>query len=310
MSMYQVEETAQHTRNVYGCAPGPLPHSGEAVRGHPKPLHCSQARNLSGLRGCPGWRSSLRPGFAVARAFCALRALPRRGPALRSVAPARRAAPRVSLRFPPLPRSACVRRCAAPWRSLGPAAFGPGFASLRAPCSVALAALALGPCAARSPAGVACAPSGARNALAPAPAPLAALWAAFPPPGAGAFPAARGRPRPLARFPAGAAVWGSFSPAAPRPAAPAGGSRGREARSGGFAPRCVGRASRAPLAGPPRASRVTRYRFFGSVDYPEIVNPGFPARRERHFSAASRLKPGALRAALTCRAPKKVPGGP
>lgn len=159
---------------------------------------------------------------------------------LRSSAPARRAR-RLSAALaapaaaPPLGlvRAAALRRL-----SLAPSAFGPGLAALRAPCSVALAALGLGPAAARGPAASsrrappgfgACPPRCARRRRLRAP-------AAGPPVGG---PLAAPRPGPLAARPrlrglagrlSGAAVVAvGLSPAPPRPAAPAGGSGERVA---------------------------------------------------------------------------------
>ena len=70
-----------------------------------------------------------------------------------------------------------------------------------------------------------------------------------------------------------------FSPAAPRPAAPAGGSRGPRARLGGLRPPPAarsappeGRASRAPLRRPAPVGAGPRGPLFSPVVNPEIVN--------------------------------------
>ena len=70
-----------------------------------------------------------------------------------------------------------------------------------------------------------------------------------------------------------------FSPAAPRPAAPAGGSRGPEARLGGLRPPPAsrsappeGRVSRAPLRHPAPVGAGPRGPLSGAVDSPKIVN--------------------------------------
>lgn len=119
-----------------GKGPGPSP---PLMRGAPGPFRSACPSVPPNIRGVLASRPC-RPGF-----FAPLRVLPLRGPfpparplrgrlarprcrgarpafppSLRSRAPGPGRSPRLS-------RSACVRRCAAPWRSLAPSALRPAF---------------------------------------------------------------------------------------------------------------------------------------------------------------------------------------
>lgn len=212
----------------------------------------------------------------LARPFCALRVLPRRGPCpcarpLRRGAPAAASRARSVARLPrafsalagPAPRGFPPGSPArGPARGPSPASVparcrrcpGLALAALRAPCSVALASSRARPLGFASARRVPPAPSAARlrGRLAPAPGACAALRAACLGPLAPGALAARPRLRGLAggsvaAFPG----WGGLSPAPPRPAAPAGGSGGREACSGTCGPPPGCRFSRPSPAAPP-----------------------------------------------------------
>lgn len=266
-----------------GLRPGaPAPIRGPP--GPPAPGRC--APFASGFARLLGLAFVPRPGFAAALAFCALRVLPRRFAAL-----VRFGAPRPLARVPALcPRSPARprARCRAPSALAAAVCLRPrprcAAGSLFArPCCAWPWAL----CSASARGGSAWAPPGFARARS-APAPGAALRAAFPPSGAGAWLAARGRLRPLAALlrgcflrclglralwlgfaPAGAhrccaqARFVGFSPAPPRPAAPAGGSGERQACSRWPAgPRRGCRFSRPSPAAPPGCSRPPVRRFW------------------------------------------------
>ena len=131
---------------LHGCGPGPRPHSG----GPPaRLLPVASLPSPSGSARLPGGAASLA---SPARLFAPLRCC--RAAALRSPRRARRAR-RLGARLAPAGAPSLGRLCAAArlrGRSLPPSALGPGRAPLRAPCSVALAALGLVPGAARRPA--------------------------------------------------------------------------------------------------------------------------------------------------------------
>lgn len=307
---YALDAGAKWPPAAVGCGPGPRP----PLRGAPRAAAPSgaQAEALAAGRG-PAFCAAAVPHSPRCAALAWL------GPVARARAAAAsrgrsavfgRWRPRAALACPPLSRSAACARCALRGRSLAPSAFGPALAAVRAPCSVALPALVLGPCAARGPAGGRCGPAvsvrcaaGRLRARRLPPRPPRRLRRRSSPPGAGAV--LRARPAALAwRFsgfcvlrclglralwlgfaPAGAhrccaqARFVGFSPAAPRPAAPAGGSRERDAYRG-FAP-AQGRASRAPLAGPPAGCARPRCRFSGAVHNPKIVNRVLTSVRKR-----------------------------
>lgn len=128
-----------------GSGPGP---------GGGKCPHSRPARSRAYRRSAKEVFGALLPlsgsplGRRPAVAFSPLRVLPPCCAVLARLARCGRRAPA------PLSRPASVVFSLALSRSAGRAApFPPGFAALRAPCSVALAALCLGPCAARGPAG-------------------------------------------------------------------------------------------------------------------------------------------------------------
>ena len=182
---------------------------------------------------------------------------------------------------PPAPPLGLVRAFALRRLSLASSGLAVPSAPVRAPCSVALPALRAG-CRQRvAPPGPPSArpsgfgggwlrPRGPARPFGPlvwgrwppgpfcAPAPARACWRVFP----------------------GALLAVGLSPAAPRPAAPAGGSRGPEARLGGLRPPPAsrsappeGRVSRAPLRHPAPVGAGPRGPLSGVVDSPEIVNP-------------------------------------
>lgn len=170
-------------------------------------LRCACPKPSAVVRACGGGRSSLRlspPLFARFASAAAPGPLPLRAsasgrrarPPLRGPAPALAPAlaslgwrARPSGLPPRLPRSARVRRCAAPWALAGPAALGVGFASLRPPCSVGLASSRPPRCASRGPAGAPLGPpaSRLRGRWPPAPGALARLRRAFFAPAPGAW---------------------------------------------------------------------------------------------------------------------------
>lgn len=90
----------------------------------------------------------------------------------------------------------------------------------------------------------------------------------------------RSRRSPLSAAPRRAtqSVWGQVLPCAPRPPPPLGapGARGPL----GLRP-ALGRASRAPVAGPQRAARAARCGLSGPVNNPKIVNHPLTAARKR-----------------------------
>ena len=140
---------------------GPRPHKG------PHPCRSARCPPVpSPLRGILAAYAQLPSGSRPRRLrlACCVRSRARPPPLLRSPGPA----PPPSLRspgpgLPCLPPAPTLGRlCAAArlrGRSLPPSACGPALASLRAPCSVALAVLGLGPCAARRPVGGRCGPA-------------------------------------------------------------------------------------------------------------------------------------------------------
>ena len=225
----------------------------DAVPASSAQVVCAPAAAVCRRRCC-----ALRVRHPPAAALpCVLRPLRRGAPAAASRARSGVCAPRCARpgppRAPPAAASSlglCLRACALGGLSLAPAAFGPGLAALRASCSVALAALGLGPCAARG-----------------SPLPLGAPLRA-----SGAAGSGRGRcrlRRLLCRFAAPAFVVLAccarcacvgfcglvLSPAPPRPAAPAGGSGERVAHSGWLRPPLRGSRFSRPSCGPPRGVR-------------------------------------------------------
>lgn len=145
------------------------------------------------------------------------------GPSLGSLGPFRPSPGPGRPCVPPLSRSARVRAArsvGARWPRL-PAA--PPSSVLRAPCSVALASLGLGPCAARGPAGGRFGPASRLRARGlPALPPLRGLWPRFSFAGAGLLAARAGLPALAARL-SRLLPWSLGSPCfPPAPAAPLG----------------------------------------------------------------------------------------
>lgn len=282
------------TRLLYAAPRGPGPHHG-GPPGRPGSAQ-TQAVALAGPRWGPLCAAPV-PHSPRCAALAWLGPVARARAAAAVAAPVRRLRPRfarrgrASLACPPLPRSARVRRCAAPWALAGPVCLRPrprvaAGSLFGRPCYAWAWALCSawprgGPLRAR------CrgfGPGGSR------PGPPAAAPPFFPSGGRGgaARAACRAccallRPRCLgsaAPLPGALHVpcrWGS--PLRPPPAAPAGGS-GCPRPEGGFAP-ALGRASRAPLAGPPARCARPRPAVSGVVDSPDIVNRGLTSRRER-----------------------------
>ena len=201
----------------------------------------------------------VRP-WPAAAAPCVPRPLPRAAAAAPSAARSvvfslgplsgpRRARP--CLACPPLCRSARVRAFALRGRSLPPSAFGPALAALRPSCSVGLAALVLGPCAARRARGAASAPlrgfGGGGSSPCP---PLRGLRPRFFFAGGGLLAARAGLPALAALRRVRGACRCVLPCLPPAPAAPAGGLRGAQGPLGAFAP-ALARVFRVPFAGPP-----------------------------------------------------------
>ena len=231
-------------------------------RGRKGPTRAACSRGLRPLRtavvrGCgPGLRPSAFPArflrhSAPCRAGAPAPALGRSGRA----APAR--APRCA--FPPLPRSAAcapLRGSAGarwPRAACRPIRSAAGF--LRAPLLLSGPSVRL-----PWPRGGSLAPPPGQGSRFAPPRPPCGPAGRFPPsggPGLGLLRAAAcGR---LLRLAGGAAVVGGFSPAPPRPAAPAGGSGEREAHSGWLRPPLRGSRFSRPSCGPPsRCARAPR----------------------------------------------------
>lgn len=245
----------------------------------------------------------------LARPFCALRVLPRRGPCpcarpLRRGAPAaasrgRSAALRPRALFapspapppgasPPAPPLGARRGAPPPLPSPLAAAAARALPSLRCglPVRSPLLRLGRGPWASRRPAG------------SPPPRPLRGFGGGWLPPRGPARPSgplvsppapgalsARPRLRGLAvRLSGGVLGVGGFSPAPPRPAAPAGGSGGRRACSRWLRPPLRGSRFSRPSRGPPCGPRGPPSGPFGPVDSPKIVNRNLHAPCSRSIS--------------------------
>ena len=256
--------------NAGGCVPGP-----GATRAPPGPLGSSAAlrRHQAVCAPVPPVGG---PFFAHSAAPFAPGPLPLRGP-LRRGAPG--PAPRGSPPAPSLGRLCAAARLRG--RSLAPSGSGSG---IRSGCGLPV----------RSPLlrSASAAPQRVAPPGPPRPVPLRGLRGRLPPAPGGPRPSAAVwwlRPPGPCCAPAPArACWCLFraavravglSPAPPRPAAPAGGSGGREAcgrasppfpAAPGGSP--MGRASRAPLLSRGRGPGGAPRRFFGMVDSPKIVN--------------------------------------
>ena len=271
--------------NAGGCVPGPQgPHPGRSA----PPLRFVAIKRYarrSRLSAGPFLRTP-RPLLRRGPCPCAGRSGAARPAPLRGPGPAHGAlaslagpAPRGSPPAPSLGRLCAAARLRG--RSLAPSGSGSG---IRSGCGLPV----------RSPLlrSASAAPQRVAPPGPPRPVPLRGLRGRLPP--------APGGPRPLAAVwwlrppgpccaPAPArACWCLFraavravglSPAPPRPAAPAGGSGGREAcgrasppfpAAPGGSP--MGRASRAPLLSRGRGPGGAPRRFFGMVDSPKIVN--------------------------------------
>lgn len=243
-------------RHKRGCCGGLRAPRGALLLG-PGP-HSLPARALPSSRPDPLWCARLGPGgalFALSAPPAAPGPLP-----LRGVAPARRARPLCGppRRPPGSPARALGALSRFLGRSLAPSA--PALPSLR--CGLPVVGLASSrarplvsawPRRAPPPG-----PSGLWGRRAPAPGPARPSGPLVVASGPGAFLLRAARLRAACCLRRGllrrqCCVWGSFSPAAPRPAAPAGGSREREARWG-FAPLWV--ALLAPLSRAPGALRA------------------------------------------------------
>ena len=200
-------------------------------------------------RGAPAAASRARSGV------CALASLA--VPAPRPFPPA-----------PPLGLPAGLRPCGR--RSLAPSGSRFALASLRAPCSVALASSRARRAPARGPAGSPLGrplrgfgggwlrPRGPARPFGPL------VWGRWPP---GPF-CAPAPARACWRVCPGALLAVGLSPAPPRPAAPAGGSGVPGARLGGLRPPLRGSRFSRPSCGSPRALRAPPVRRFGAVDSP------------------------------------------
>ena len=240
-----------------GCAPGPGaahgPHPGRLLPVAALPSPSGFAR-LPGLAFVPPRRLRRRPGLLPSPRPAGPGPLP-----LPSAAAGRRARRRASFAAPPSPP---LGRLCARTRSAGarcrrlPAA--PALLRCGLPARSPLLRAALGLVQRVGSRGLSLGPLRGKRRGSSGPAPVGGLrWRS------GRFPARL----------SGVTWCAVFSPAPPRPAAPAGGSGERVACSRWpSAPRCVGRASRAPLAGPPSPGSDPPVGVFGPVDTPKTVN--------------------------------------
>lgn len=280
---------------MQGSGPGPRPHAG----GHPGRVGVALLH--------PHPLLYARLVGPLARPFCALRVLPRRGPCP-CARPLRRGAPAAASRgrsaplgpralfapspapppgaSPPAPPLGARRGAPPPLPSPLAAAAARALPSLRCglPVRSPLLRLGRGPWASRRPAG------------SPPPRPLRGFGGGWLPPrgparpsgplvsasGPRGFVCARGPARACCCLSGGVLGIGGFSPAPPRPAAPAGGSGGREACSV-LRPRSGSRFSR-PSRGPPCGPRGPPSGPFGPVDSPKIVNRNLHAPCSRSIS--------------------------
>lgn len=254
-----------------GCAPGPGaaagPHPGRSLPVASLPPHkwlCAAARP----RVRPS--ASASPSAGLFGRFACCRAASLRSPAsgrrarsarLASLSPRSRARPRARFRAPSaLAAAVCLRP-----RPCCAAAFLVG-----RPCSARAWAL----CSASARGGP-LAPLRASVALAPPRPPRRPCGRLFPLRGGrGLVCCARPPAAACCASPGRCAGRGVLPRAPPVPAAPAGGSGERVASGGPLAPRCVARASRVPLAGPPPGLSGPPRTVPARLTFLKIVNRG------------------------------------
>ena len=272
-----IQGCALTTRHKWRCCqvrgPGPRRPWPKGTRPPPFPHGWSQAptHTLCGF-------ARRRRGRSCRAAFpAALLRTPRAAAPLRCARPLRRAgpAPRASCAPPPAPALGLCAPLRGSVALAAPAPPSPG------PCPARAAPAAAFP--ARGALGVRVASRGAR--LAPPgfaraplrPRPPGGLAPALSPlRGAGAWFAARARPRPLAAPLRWVSLWGWVLPCAPPPRRPRWGLR--EARN-----LFQAAGSRTPLPAAPVGLGADRWGRFGPVDSPEIVNQGLHEKCDRGF---------------------------